>query len=278
MRKRVTDILLLATGAFLFALAINFFMLPNQFGEGGVTGITIILYYLFGWSPGLVSLIFNAVLLIIGYRFLEREATLYTIIVVVLHSLFLHVAKTEMSASTEPVVSAVFGGVLAGAGIGLIMRAGGTIAGSSIPARILNKYLDWNISYTLLLFDLIVVFCSYFIIGAQKVMLTIIMLYIATKVMNYIIEGLNTKKAVMIVSKEQDRIAEQVNESMHRGVTVLYGHGHYSKSRKEVLYIVLGSHELGALKKIVGQIDQEAFMTIHDVRAVFGNGFMNIAR
>lgn len=278
MKKRILDIFVIMAGALLFALAINLFVIPNEFGEGGVTGITIILYYLFEWSPSLVSLIFNAVLLIAGYKFLDKSTTVYTIIAVSFHSLFLHLTEDWHIASDELTINAIFGGVFAGAGIGLIIRVGGTTAGTTILARMMNKYLDWNVSYALLFFDLIVAFSSYFIIGAQSLMFTIVMLYIATKVMDFIIEGVNPKKAVTIISKEHNKIAEQVNVVMDRGVTVIYGQGHYSKTPKEILYIVISKQEVSMLKKIVRSIDKEAFITIHDVRDVFGEGFVDISK
>jgi len=278
MKKRIMDIFVIMAGALLFALAINLFVIPNEFGEGGVTGVTIILYYLFEWSPSLVSLIFNAVLLIAGYKFLDKSTTVYTIIAVSFHSLFLHLTEDWHIASDELTINAIFGGVFAGAGIGLIIRVGGTTAGTTILARMMNKYLDWNVSYALLFFDLIVAFSSYFIIGAQSLMFTIVMLYIATKVMDFIIEGVNPKKAVTIISKEHNKIAEQVNVVMDRGVTVIYGQGHYSKTPKEILYIVISKQEVSMLKKIVRSIDKEAFITIHDVRDVFGEGFVDISK
>ncbi|MBG9735750.1 YitT family protein [Paenibacillus alvei] len=278
MKKRITDIAIIIAGAFIFALAVNLFVIPNDFGEGGVTGVTIILYYVFGWSPGLMNLILNAVLLIVGYKFLDKNTTIYTIIAVVFNSLFLHLTESWRIASNELMINAIFGGIFAGVGIGLIIRVGGTTAGSTILARIMNKYLDWNVSYALLFFDLIVAFASFFIIGAQGLMLTIAMLYVGTKVMDFIIEGLNPKKAVTIISKEHDRIAEQVNIVMDRGVTVLEGHGYYTKDRKQVLYIVISKQEVSTLKKIVRATDKDAFITIHDVRDVFGEGFIDITK
>ncbi|WP_028562946.1 YitT family protein [Paenibacillus pinihumi] len=279
MWKRIAnDSISLVIGAFLFALAVNLFVIPNDLGEGGVTGITIILYYLYQWSPGLVNLIINSFLLVVGYKFLDKRAIVYTIVAVVLNSLFLHLTKDWNVASDELMVNAIFGGVLGGAGIGIIIRAGGSTAGTTILARIAHKVLDWNISYALLFFDLIVVFCSYFIIGAERLMLTIVMLYIATKVMDFIIEGLNPKKAVTIISRHQDVIAEQVNLVMNRGVTVLQGKGYYSKESKEVLYIVISKQEVSTLKKIVKTADKDAFLTIHDVRDVFGEGFVELSK
>jgi len=278
MRRKILDIVVIMVGALLFALAVNLFVIPNKFGEGGVTGVTIILYYLFQWSPGLVSLILNAILLMVGYKYLDKTTTVYTIIAVVFNSLFLHLTEDWVIASDELIVNAIFGGVFAGLGIGMIIRVGGTSAGTTIIARILNKFLDWNVSYALLIVDLIVVFASYFIIGAQSLMLTVIMLYIATKVMDFIIEGVNPKKAITIVSMEQNKIAEQVNAVMDRGVTVIYGRGYYTNEAKELLYIVISKQEVSMLKKIVRSIDKQAFITIHDVRDVFGEGFVDLSK
>jgi uncharacterized membrane-anchored protein YitT (DUF2179 family) len=278
MKKRLADIAFIIAGAFFFALAVNLFVIPNEFGEGGVTGVTIILYYLFQWSPSVVNLVINGLLLIIGYKFLDARTTLYTVIAVAFNSLFLHLTADWRIDSHEPTINAVFAGVLVGIGIGLIVRVGGTTAGTVILARIANKYLDWNISYALLFFDLIVAFSSYFIIGPEKLMLTIVILYVGTKVMDFMIEGLNPKKAVMIISEHQDKIAEMVITQMDRGVTVLSGHGYYTKNPKEVLYIVISKQEVSALKKIVKAVDTAAFITIHDVRDVFGEGFLDISK
>ena len=278
MKKRIIDFLFIIVGSFIFALAVNLFVIPNELGEGGVTGITIITYYLYEWSPGLVNLIINGFLLIVGFKFLSKTTTIYTIIAVIFNSLFLHLTSDWRIVSDEIIVNMIFGGVFAGLGIGLIIRVGGTTAGSTILASITQKYLGWSISYGLLFFDLIVVLCSYFIIGAEKLMLTIVMLYIGTKVMEFIIEGFNSKKAMTIISKNPDQIAQQVNKVMDRGVTVFAGHGYYSKEKKDILYIVISSQEVVRLKKIVKAADQDAFIAIHDVRDVFGEGFMEISK
>lgn len=278
VKKLTQDLFYLVLGSFLFALAVNVFVIPNELGEGGVTGVSIILYYLFQWSPSLVNLIVNSLLLIFGYRFIDKKMIIYTIIAVLLNSIFLHLTHNWNIQSNELIVNAIFGGILVGTGIGMIIRVGGSTAGTTILAKIANKYLNWNISYALLFFDLIVVFSSFFIIGIEKLMLTIIMLYVGTKVMDFIIEGLNPKKAVTIISVQQDKIAEQVNLIMNRGVTVLQGKGYYSQEPKEVLYIVISKQEVSTLKKIVKNVDKEAFLTIHDVRDVFGEGFVELSK
>ncbi len=278
MKKKLIDFLFIVAGAFIFALAVNLFVIPNDLGEGGVTGLTIIAYYLYGWSPGLVSLVLNGFLLIVGFKFLSKNTTIYTIIAILFNSLFLHLTSGWRIESDEIIVNTIFGGVFAGLGIGLIIRVGGTTAGTTILASITQKYLGWSISYGLLFFDLIVVLSSYFIIGAEKLLLTIVMLYIGTKVMEFIIEGFNTKKAVTIISKNPDKIAQQVNAVMDRGVTVYAGHGYYTKEQKDILYVVISSPEVVRLKKIVKAADEHAFIAIHDVRDVFGEGFGEMAK
>ena len=274
--KKAIDILMIIVGAFTFSIAINVFIIPADLGEGGVTGITIILYYLYGWSPGLVSFIFNSILLIIGYKFLSKHTIRYTIIAVVLNSLFLHLTRNWSIDVNEIFVNTIFAGLLGGIGIGLIIRVGGTTAGTTILASITKKYLGWNISYGLLFFDLIVVFSSYFVIGIEKLLLTMIMLYIATKTMQLIIEGFSMKKAITIISRNPDQIAQNVNDQMNRGVTVYSGYGHYLKEEKKILYIVISSQEVVKLKRIVRAADENAFVAIHDVRDVFGEGFVAI--
>ncbi|MFI2857526.1 YitT family protein [Paenibacillus sp. JSM ZJ436] len=278
MKKRLYDMLMLIIGGFLFALAVNVFVIPNDFGEGGVTGISIILYYLLGWSPAVVSILLNGILLLVGYKLLDKTTTVYTIIAVGFNALFLHLTEHWRIASSEPVINAIFAGLLAGVGIGLIIRVGGTTAGTTILARLATKYWDWNVSYALLFFDLIVAAISVFVIGVEKVMFTVVLLYIGTKAMEFIIEGLNPKKAVTIISSHHDRIAVRVMELLDRGVTVLRGYGYYTGQPKDVLYIVISKQEIAMLKKIVRAEDKNAFVSIHDVRDVFGEGFIDISK
>ncbi len=274
LQKKVMDIILILLGSLIFAIGVNVFIIPTDLGEGGVTGVTIILYYLYKWSPGLVNFIINGILLIVGYRFLNKHTIGYTIIAVVTNALFLHLTRNWSIDSNEIIVNTIFAGLLGGLGVGLIIRVGGTIAGTSILASITKKYLGWNVSYGLLFFDLIVVFSSYFVIGIERLLLTIIMLYISTKTMQFVIEGLNMRKAITIISSNPDEIAQKVNNQMRRGVTVYSGHGYYSQENVNILYIVIGSQEVMRLKRIVQAADDNAFVAIHDVRDVFGEGFV----
>ncbi|WP_121609100.1 YitT family protein [Mesobacillus foraminis] len=274
MKKTLIDIFLIGLGSFLFGLSVNIFVIPNHFGEGGVTGISIILYHLFGWAPSITSFILNGMLIVIGYKFLNKTTTIYTIIAVTCISLSLYLTESWSINSDEVILNSIFAGILTGIGLGLIFRAGGTSAGTTILAKVTNKYLGWNISYGLLFFDLIVVFSSYFIIGIEGLMFTLVMLYIGTKVTDFIIVGLDSKRAVTIISKSFNEIADEVNNKMERGVTVLTGYGYYTKTEKNILYIIINKQEFTQLRKIITAVDKNAFVSVHDVRDVFGEGFI----
>ena len=278
MKKTGLDLLIIAIGAFAFALGINVFVIPHELGEGGVVGVTIILFYLFQWSPGWSSLIINMALLAIGYRLLPKKTVVYTLVAVALHSFFLHVTEGWQVASNDLMVNAIFGGAMIGFGIGLIIRRDGTTAGTVIIARLMNKFWGWNISYALLVCDVLVAACSYFIIGAEKLMFTIIMLVVATKIIDLVTTGLNPQKSVTIISKHKDEIARQVNALMDRGVTVVNGQGYYTQSSVDILYVVVSKKELAMLKNIVRATDRDAFLTIHNLQDVFGKGFVDLQR
>ncbi|AEN89235.1 efflux transporter [Priestia megaterium WSH-002] len=275
MSKTVKDVIFLLIGSFVFSLAVNMFVIPIGLGEGGVTGISIILYYTTHLSTGVTNFILNGILLIVGYKFLEKKTIVYTMITIIATSIFLHVTEGWGLRLHEELIGMVFAGVLLGVGIGMILRVGGTTAGSAIIARILNKFLNWKVSYALLAVDLLVVLASYFIIGIEKLLFTIVMLYITTKVIDFVIEGFDAKKAVTVISSNKNEVADQINEQLDRGVTILNGRGNYTKESKEILYVVINKQELIKLKKLIKKIDDEAFVIVHDVRDVIGKGFLS---
>lgn len=277
-KKTAVELCLIVVGSFLFGMSVNLFVIANDLGEGGVTGITIILYYLYEWSPSVISFLLNGILILVGYKFLDKKTMIYTIISVVVISLTLHLTEEWHINSDEVLLNAAFGGLFSGIGLGLILRAGGTSAGSTILARMTQKYLGWNVSYGLLFFDLIVVFASCFIIGIENLMITVLMLYVCTKVMDFIIEGMNVKKGVTIVTDYPEKIADEVVTKMARGVTVYSGYGYYTKKTRDILYIVISKQELMELKKIVRAMDKHAFISVHDIKDVFGEGFLDIEK
>lgn len=274
LNKNIKNILLVILGSFIFSAGVNAFIISGNLGEGGVTGIAIVLYYAFHISPALTNFVANAILIVIGYKFLSKKSTILTIIATVLISVFLSLTESWHVETGNVIINAVFGGTSVGLGIGIIVLAGGTTAGTTILARIANKYLDVSTAYALLFFDLIVVVISLTVLPLSKALVTVISLYIGTKVMDYVIEGLNTKKAMTIISSKPEEVAMAIDEQVGRGLTILNGHGYYSREEKDVLYVVVAKTQVTRAKRIIKKIDKNAFLVIHDVRDVYGNGFL----
>ncbi|MDQ6223211.1 YitT family protein, partial [Staphylococcus epidermidis] len=272
--KTIRDIILVMIGSFIFSAGINAFVISGNLGEGGVTGIAIVLYYAFHISPGITNFVLNAILIIVGYKYLSKRSTYLTIFSTVLISIFLGLTETWHVETGNVVINAVFGGTCVGLGIGIIVLAGGTTAGTVILARIVNKYLDISTPYALLFFDLIVVLISLTEIPLVKCLVTVMSLYIGTKVMEFVIEGLNTKKAMTIISSRPNEVAKAIDQQVGRGLTILNGHGYYTREEKDVLYVVISKTQVSRAKRIIKNIDENAFLVIHDVRDVYGNGFL----
>lgn len=274
MNKTIRDIILVMIGSFIFSAGINAFVISGNLGEGGVTGIAIVLYYAFHISPAITNFVLNAILIIVGYKYLSKRSTYLTIFATVLISIFLSLTETWHVETGNVVINAVFGGTCVGLGIGIIVLAGGTTAGTVILARIVNKYLDISTPYALLFFDLIVVLISLTEIPLVKCLVTVMSLYIGTKVMEFVIEGLNTKKAMTIISSCPNEVAKAIDQQVGRGLTILNGHGYYTREEKDVLYVVISKTQVSRAKRIIKNIDENAFLVIHDVRDVYGNGFL----
>ncbi|MHD0398469.1 YitT family protein [Staphylococcus simulans] len=273
-RRTWRDLGLVVFGSFMFAAGVNTFIISAQLGEGGVTGLSIVFYYAFHISPAITNFVMNAILIAIGYKFLSKRSTYLTILATVLISVFLGLTESWHVETGNIIVNAIFGGASVGLGIGVIVLAGGTTAGTTILARLAHKYLDVSTSYALLFFDLIVVAISFTVIPVNKLLVTIISLYIGTKVMEFVIEGLNTKKAMTVISNRPDEVAKVIDQKIGRGVTIIDGRGYYSKEDKEILYVVISKTQVSKAKRLIRKIDESAFLVIHDVRDVYGNGFL----
>jgi uncharacterized membrane-anchored protein YitT (DUF2179 family) len=273
----ISKIVILLTGSLIFAMGINYFAIPSNLAEGGFTGISLLLFYLFGFSPGLVILLLNIPLLFVGYKVFGKQSFIYTILGIDSSSFFLEITKNIVTWFGPPpedtLLCTLYTGVLVGIGLGLIFRTGGTTGGVDIIARLVNKFYGWSIGRTMLMFDFGVILSSVFIIGLDMAMYTLVSVFISARVIDFVIEGLNASKAVTIVSNRPQELAGTIVKKMNRGVTILTGRGGYTGKTREVLYVVVGRNELPKLKQIVHQIDPLAFVVVNDARDVLGEGF-----
>ena len=274
MKKTIQDLLFIMVGGLIFAIGINYFTIPNMLSEGGVIGVTIIAHYLFHWSPGVVNFILNAMLLLFGLRFFTKRAIGYTLFSIVSSSIFLYVTEDAGRVLTDDtILAAIFAGLLVGLGIGMIFRAGGTFGGTTILAKIANQRWGWSVGKALLVMDVVVVAGSIFIIGLSNGMYTLITVYIGAKVIDYVVDDLDERVAVLIISNSPDVILAKITGNLSRGLTILEGRGGYTGANKEVLYIVINRRELVVLKNTIIEIDENAYVTVHPVHEMIGKGF-----
>ncbi|MBS4213080.1 MULTISPECIES: YitT family protein [Neobacillus] len=274
MKKTAKDILYIFLGALIFAIGVNYFTIPNHLSEGGILGITIVAHYLFGWSPGVVNFVLNAVLILIGYKFFDKRAFVYTLVSLAACSGFLFLTEDIGRKLTEDtLLASLFAGLLVGAGLGFIFRAGGTSGGTTILARLANQFFGWSMGKAMLIIDIVVVAGSIFIIGLEKAMFTLLIVYVGAKAIDFIVEGLDERVAVLVISNSPEAVLAAITEKMSRGLTVLEGHGGYTGQKKEVLYIVINKQEIVQLKNTIACIDPNAYVTVHNVHEMMGKGY-----
>ncbi|MEK9198049.1 YitT family protein [Ureibacillus sp. 179-F W5.1 NHS] len=273
----IRNIIGIIIGAAIYSFGFVHFNMQNELGEGGFSGITLILYFTLNLDPAIMNLILNIPMFIIGWKLFRRIEFIYTIIGTVAVSIFLRlfqVYQFKLNLQDDLLLASLFAGVFVGIGLGIIFRCGGTTGGVDIIARIANKYLGWSMGRTMFLFDAFVILASWAtFLDARSMMYTLVAVYVGARVIDMVQEGAYSAKAALIISNHPEEIANFISEKMERGITVFHGYGHYTKQSKDVLYCIVATREIVRLKSIVRSIDPNAFVSIIDVRDVTGEGF-----
>jgi uncharacterized membrane-anchored protein YitT (DUF2179 family) len=274
---KIKNIVFILIGAAIFSFGIVNFNMQHSLGEGGFTGITLILYFAFKWDPAITNIILNVPILLIGWKFLGRSTFMYTIIGTLSVSLFLSLFQLKpfyIHLENDMLLVALFAGVFIGVGLGIVFRYGGTTGGVDIIARIVHKYVGWSMGKTMFMFDFIVIATSMFtILQLRQGMYTLVAVYVGARVIDFIQEGAYSARGATIISPKSDEIAKQILQKMDRGVTVLDGRGSFTGEKRDVLYCVVGRNEIVKLKNIINDIDPHAFVAVSAVHDVAGEGF-----
>ncbi|WP_163526217.1 YitT family protein [Halobacillus ihumii] len=274
---KVKNVLFIIVGAAIFSFGLVHFNIQNELGEGGFTGITLLLLYLFNWDPALMNILLNIPVLIIGWRILGRNTFYYSLIGIVAVSLFIRLSQIyliEIDLASDLTLASLFAGVFAGIGLGIIFRYGGTTGGVDIIARLIHKYLGWSMGRAMFVFDAIVIFISIITyLNPIKGMYTLVAVFVGARVIDFIQEGAYAARGATIISQKNDQISNKINKEMDRGVTVLQGKGSFTGSNQDVLYCVIGKNEIVRLKTLINTIDPHAFVAVSHVHDVIGEGF-----
>ncbi|MCM3163082.1 YitT family protein [Metabacillus litoralis] len=274
---RLKNIIFILIGSGIFGFGLVHFNIQNNLAEGGFTGITLLLYFLFNFDPSISNLILNIPLFIIGWRVLGKTSFIYTVIGTVSLSVFLWIFQRfqiNMPLNDDLTLAALFAGVSLGIGLGTIFRYGGTTGGVDIIARLAHRYIGWSMGKTMFLFDLCVITISWIAyLSYKEAMYTLVAVFVGARVIDFMQEGAYAAKGATIISNYPDEISSRIMKEMDRGVTILKGQGSFSKQDRNVLYCVVGKNEIVRLKNVITSVDPHAFVAVSDVHDVLGEGF-----
>jgi uncharacterized membrane-anchored protein YitT (DUF2179 family) len=274
---RLKNIIFIIIGTIIFAFGLVHFNMQNNLAEGGFTGITLLLYFVWNIDPSISNLVLNIPIFIIGWKLLGRTSFLYTILGTVGLSVFLWFFQRyqiEMPLHDDLTLAALFAGVCIGVGLGIIFRYGGTTGGVDIIARLVHKYVGWSMGRTMFLFDACVITLSLITyLTYREAMYTLVAVFVGAKVIDFMQEGAYSAKGATIISDKNEEISTRIMQEMERGVTILKGQGSFSKQDRDILYCVVGRNEIVRLKSVINSIDPHAFVAVSDVRDVLGEGF-----
>jgi len=269
----VYRVFMIIFGAFIFAVGLNSFTIANNLAEGGFTGIALLIYYLYEFPTGWVILFLNIPLFIIAWLYLGKNSLIYTILGTISVSVLIEITANFRIPTDDLLLAALYSGVTTGIGLGVILRNGGTTAGVDIIARLINKYFGISLGKIIFAFDIIVILVSAIFLGSKIAMYSLVGLFLTSRVIDLVQEGVNTAKAIMIISNESKVITDIITTELQRGTTLLEGHGGYTDYKKDVILCVVNRSEISRIKSIVKTIDKNAFVIVSDVHEVLGEGF-----
>jgi uncharacterized membrane-anchored protein YitT (DUF2179 family) len=268
-------------GSAIYAFGLLYFIIPNELMEGGVTGITVLLNYAFNISPSISTMVLNIPLFLVGMKILGKRQSIYTGLGIASLTLFLWLFEMLINrgyivpfrTEHDYILASLYAGVTLGAGLGIVFRFGGTTGGSDIIARIINRKFGFSMGQIILSLDILIIGLSLFFIPLERILYTLVAVFIASKVIDFIQEGAYAARAFTIISDHAPEIAERITIDMERGVTLIPAIGVYSKQAKHMVYCVVSRQEIRRLTEIAKSIDPRAFMIINDVNDVHGEGF-----
>lgn len=274
MKQIVKEYLLISVGVILAVAGLNIFLVPYKIAAGGISGIATIFYHIWNVPIGLSIVLLNIPLFIFGLKLLGKSFAFKTVFALLLYSVVAEIIPI-LNWNGDLFLGCVYGGVLVGVGIGIVVRTGGSTGGTDMAAKLLSqRFRSVGFGAFVFAIDFVVIVGAGIIFEPVVALYAIASLYISTKIIDFFTVGLNLAKAFYIISEKNEEISKQIMDKMDRGVTAFYAKGLYSEKDRSVLLCVLKWRTEGArLKKLVKQIDAKAFVIVADVKEVLGEGF-----
>ena len=271
--------LIITLGLFINALGWTAFLIPAQITGGGITGVSTLIFYGTGFPLGISYLIINAVLIAFAIKILGKGFVVKTIFSVGMLSLLFSLLQQLI---TKPIIndaflSTVLGGILGGAGVGIVFTQGGSTGGTDIIAMIINKYRNISPGRIILYLDVFIIASSYFIFGSiEKIVYGYVAMGITSYTIDLLFTGSKQSVQIFIFSKSYDLIADRIGKEVQRGVTIIDGKGWYTGEQTKVLLVMVKKPEASQIFRIIKEVDRDAFMSVTNVMGVYGKGFERI--
>ncbi|MFB5188969.1 YitT family protein [Alicyclobacillus fastidiosus] len=260
-------------GAILAAVGLEIFLVPNNIIDGGITGISIILAHVTGLKLGIFLFLLNVPFLLFGYKQNGKTFALSTLFSIVVLSIASTLLIPVPGITNDPLLAAVFGGIIVGIGVGLIIRNGGTSDGTEVIAVLISKKSPWSVGQVVMFFNLFILGGAGFVFGWNHAMYSLIAYFIAFKMIDVTINGFEETKSIWIISDQYREIGDAMLSRLGRGVTYLQGEGAFTGDEKKVVFSVISRLEEAKLKTLVEEIDSNAFLAIGSVAEVRGGRF-----
>ncbi|UXJ68245.1 YitT family protein [Lysinibacillus fusiformis] len=273
VRENIVDYVYVIVGAAVIAIGFNVFLLPNQVASGGVSGISTILHGLFGWNPGIVQYAFNIPLFIAGVLLLGKKFGIKSFIGTITLPFIVLLTNSWEPWTDNPLLGALFGGIVVGLGIGLVFKGNASTGGTDLLAQIITKYTGLTLGTSVLLIDGIIAISAAVVFDLEKGLYALIGLYVTTKTIDIIQLGFSQSKMVYIITLKQDEVREAIYAEVNRGVTKLQAFGGYTGEARPVLMVVVYQTEFTKLKQLIKSVDPSAFVIVSDAYEVLGEGF-----
>jgi len=277
-RNNMIDLLFTLIGGVLSAVAVNMFLVNAKLLSGGITGIALIVQYLFKFPAGYMILILNIPLFILSLIKLERKFTIYSFVGILTFTSAMILTRpvSHILNINDPLLYCLYGGVINGIGGGLVFAHNGSLGGFDIIVMLVKKkYTNFKIGQISFAMNLVMVCAGAAFFGLPIALYTLIAMYTGSLVVDRVVKGLNQSKAIFIITDKEEEIAQAILDRLARGVTYLYGEGAYTKQQKKVLYCIVPLAQVPELKQIVTDADERAFISISDASEVHGKGFKN---
>lgn len=267
----IRKVFFLTLGALIAAFAIECFLVPNNIIDGGIVGISIILNHFFSkYGLGFFIFLLNIPFVLLAFNKIGKKFVVQTIYAVSALSLGVNYFHHYETITAQPILIVVFGGILLGIGVGLVLKNGGSMDGTEILSVVLSKKFGFSVGEWIMAFNVIIYTAAGFVFGVENAMYAILTYFVAYKVIDIVQEGFNTSKAVRIISGKTREIGTELMETLELGVTYIKGTGAYSGKEKDMIYCVVSRLELNKLKEIAKSIDKTAFIAVVDVHETYG--------